>query len=403
MRRDELLRPLRKRSLAERLWVKRPGALALAYAATILSLAGGSFWAARQPLPFAGEPVVVVAVPPPEEITTASTAPIADGEGAGSGEQSPAVEQPVAASGDEFIGAGMQDGVVVEGAEESTYQQDASLVVSPRRPLTPSPVPAITETSAWGPLPKISAQGDSAAMTYARRVSLSILHSDAPKIAILLGGMGLNRKLTQKAIKDLPGDVTLAFAPYGDDLQAQVDKARQEGHEVFLQVPMEPVGFPANNPGPKTLVGDAQDQENLDALRWHMSRFTGYAGLVNYQGSRFLSMPKPLKSMLTEVRNRGLYFLEDGSMALSSTEAAAQAAKAKVPRAKVVIDADPSPEAIISALTLLEEQATGTGFAIGTGSGLEVTIDTLRDWAKAAAERGIVLVPISASFKGRAG
>lgn len=403
MRRDELLRPLRKRSLAERLWAKRPGALALAYAATILSLAGGGFWAARQPLPFAGEPVVVVAVPPPEEIATASTAPLADGESAGAGEQLAEAEQPEAASGDEFIGAGTQDGVVVEGAEENIYQQDASLVVSPRRPLTPSPVPAITETSAWGPLPKISAQGDSAARTYARRVSLSVIHSDAPKIAILLGGMGLNRKLTQKAIKELPADVTLAFAPYGDDLQAQVDKARKEGHEVFLQVPLEPIGFPANNPGPKTLVGDAQDTENLDALRWHMSRFTGYAGLVNYQGSRFLSMPKPLKSMLTEVRDRGLYFLEDGSMALSSTEAAAQAAKAKAQRAKVVIDADPSPEAITSALTLLEEQATGTGFAIGTGSGLEVTIDTVRDWAKAAAERGIVLVPISASFKGRQG
>lgn len=404
MRRDELLRPLRKRNLGERLWAKRPGALTLAYAATILSLAAGSFWATRQPLPFAGEPVVVVAVPPPEEITTASTAPAADGENAGSGEQLTAAEQPEAASGEEFIGGGTQDGIVVEGsAEQDTYQQDASLVVSPRRPLTPSPVPAITETSAWGPLPKISAQGDSAATTYARRTSLSVIHSDAPKIALLLGGMGLNRMLTQKAIKELPADVTLAFAPYGDDLQAQVDKARQEGHEVFLQVPLEPIGFPANNPGPKTLVGDAQDTENLDALRWHMSRFTGYAGLVNYQGSRFLSMPGPLRSMLTEIRARGLYFLEDGSMALSSTEAAAQAAKAKVQRAKVVIDADPSPEAIISALTRLEEQATGTGFAIGTGSGLEVTIDTVRDWAKAAAERGIVLVPVSASFKGRAG
>jgi hypothetical protein len=74
MRRDELLKPLRKRSLAERLWARRPSALALAYAATIISLAGGSFWATRQPLPFAGEPIVVVAVPPVEEITTASTA-----------------------------------------------------------------------------------------------------------------------------------------------------------------------------------------------------------------------------------------------------------------------------------------------------------------------------------------
>jgi polysaccharide deacetylase 2 family uncharacterized protein YibQ len=400
MRRDELLKPLRKRSLAERLWAKRPSPLALAYAATILCLAGGSFWATRQPLPFAGEPVVVVAVPPVEEITTASTAPAEDDTAA----EEQTAEQSEAPAGEEFIGNNRQDAVIIEGGvEQDTYQQEASLVVSPRRPLTPSPVPSITETSAWGPLPKVSARGDTAAKTYARKTSLSVIHSDAPKIAILLGGMGLNRTLTQKAIKELPSDVTLAFAPYGNDLQEQVDKARNQGHEVFLQVPMEPVGFPANNPGPKTLVGDAPDAENLDALRWHMSRFTGYVGLVNYQGSRFLSMPGPLRPVFGEMKDRGLYFLEDGSMALSSTESMASITKAKVQRAKVVIDSDPSPQAIISALTLLEEQATGTGFAIGTGSGLEVTIDTVRDWAKAAAERGIVLVPISASFKGRTG
>ena len=399
MRRDELTKPLRKRSLAERLWEKRPRLLTMAYAVTITGLVGGSYWATKQPLPFAGEPIVVVSVPPAEEITTASTAPAEPGAAEPAGE-----ELAEAPAENETVDDPNQPALVVEEpVRQDVYQQDANLVVSPRRPLTPSPQPAITETSSWGPLPIISAQGDKASKIYARKTSLSVIHSDAPKIALLLGGMGLNKKLTQRAIKELPADITLGFAPYGNELQEQVDKARNEGHEVFLQVPMEPVGFPANNPGPKTLVGDASEAENLNALRWHMSRFTGYAGVVNYQGSRFLSMPKSLRPVFSELKNRGVFFLEDGSMALSSTENAAKLAKAQVKRSKVVIDADPTPQAIISALTLLEEQATGTGFAIGTGSGLEVTIDTVRDWAKAAAERGIVLVPISASFKGRTG
>jgi polysaccharide deacetylase 2 family uncharacterized protein YibQ len=219
----------------------------------------------------------------------------------------------------------------------------------------------------------------------------------------LLGGMGLNAKLTQRAIKDLPADITLAFAPYGNNLQDQVNKARNEGHEVFLQVPLEPIGFPANNPGPRTLTGDAPAAENLEALQWHLSRFAGYAGVINYQGGRFLAMPAAIKPFLSELKKRGVLFVEDGSLALSATETAAKSMNMPVKRAKVVIDADPSPQAIISALTLLEEEATGTGFAVGTGSGLEVTIDTVREWAKAAAERGIILVPITASFKGRLG
>lgn len=393
MRRDELRQPLRRRGLAERLWAKRPGLLFCAYVLGFGSLAGVGTWAHLQPMPFAGEPIVTVSIPAAEEIQTASTDP------APAAEPAEAAAPPdVEAVTDETPGA-----VVEEPVQQDTYQQEASIVVSPRRPLTPSPRPSITETTSWGPLPRIAGNGDTAARIYARQASLNVIHSDTPKIALLLGGMGLNRKLTQRAIKDLPADITLAFAPYGNDLQTQVDAARNEGHEVFLQVPLEPVGFPATNPGPKTLIGDGSEAENMDALRWHMSRFTGYAGIVNYMGSRFLSMPNAIRPVLTELNKRGVLFLEDGSMALSSSEAAAKAVHAQVKRAKVVIDADPSPQAITAALTLLEEEATGTGFAVGTGSGLEVTIDTVKEWAKAAAERGIVLVPITASYQGRTG
>lgn len=412
MRRDELKQPLRKRGLGERLWAKRPGLLFCAYVAGFGGLAGITAWASLQPMPNAGEPVVVVSIPAAEEITTASTDTAPDG----SGMAADAADPASTASTDPAFDSPpednpFQDGqpkprttaTVEEPVRQDTYQQDAVLVVSPRRPLTPAPQPSITETTAWGPLPRVSGRGDSASSVYARQTPMSVVHSDAPKIAILLGGMGLNRKLTEKAIRELPADVTLGFAPYGNDLQQQVDKARNEGHEVFLQVPLEPIGYPANNPGPKTLVGDNPEAENLNSLRWHMSRFTGYAGVVNYMGTRFLSMPAAIKPMLTELNKRGVLFLEDGSMALSATDSTAKPMRAAVRRAKVVIDTDPSPEAITAALTLLEEEATGTGFAVGTGTGLEVTIDTVKEWAKAAAERGIILVPVSASYKGRLG
>ena len=39
---------------------------------------------------------------------------------------------------------------------------------------------------------------------------------------------------------------------------------------------------------------------------------------------------------------------------------------------------------------------------IGTGSGLDVTIETVAEWAKTLQEKGILLVPVSAAYKGRA-
>jgi uncharacterized protein len=383
MRRDELRQPLRKRKLSERLWAKRPSAFVLACLTITSTFIGGAAWAIRTPMPFAGEPIIVAAIPPLEELKTASVAP---------------PEEVV-----EEVEAPPPQQETVEVAEpiaQDTYKNDAAIIVSPRQSLKAAPVAAITEMAGIGQLPKVSG-GKRAADIYARVTPMGILHSDAPKIAILLGGMGLNAKLTAKAIKDLPGDVTLAFAPYGNDLQDQVNKARANGHEVLLQVPMEPVGYPANNPGPKTLVVEADKATNMESLHWHMSRFTGYTGIVNYMGGRFLSTPEALHPLLTEVKKRGLIFLEDGAIPLTATVTTAKVTNAPLRRANVVIDSDPTAQSITAALDLLETEARTNGFAIGTGTGLAITIETLSEWAKLAADRGVILVPISATFKGR--
>lgn len=388
MARDELRQPLRQRSVTERLWSARPGLLPLSYGLATMGFVLVGTWAVKQPMPLAGEPLVTVSIPAAQEIETASTSPPAEQEEvADGGPETPEFDNPAAA----------------EPEFETPSGESQVAIVSGRRGLTKAPQLSVMEMTAWGALPRISPQGERPSRVYARFASMNVLHSDEPKIAILLGGMGLNKKLTDRAIKDLPADITLAFAPYGSDLQDQVDRARDEGHEVFLQMPLEPLGYPASNPGPKTLVGDAPEAENIDALRWHMGRFAGYSGIVNYMGGRFLSMPKALKPVFGELKSRGLLFLEDGSLALSSTEAAAKSTNLQVRRAKVVIDADPSPESIRSALALLEEEAKSSGMAIGTGSGLEVTIDVLKDWAAEAADRGIILIPVTASFKGRLG
>jgi uncharacterized protein len=405
MFRDELKQPLRKKSLAQRLWSKRPGLLLCAYVLTTGAFGGGGYWAVTQPMPFAGEPVLSLAVPPAEEVKTASTEPAADPatEDGPVPDIDPATPDDLAS--DDAIGpATKRTGVrISDGSGQEISRSDDAIILQPRRSLQPAPIAAVVEVTTWGQLPRISKSGEKPSRVYARTASLNDMHSDAPKIAILVGGLGLNKKLTQRAIKELPGEVTLAFAPYGNDLQEQVNKARSGGHEVFLQMPLEPIGYPANNPGPKTLLGDASEAENIDAMRWHMARFTGYSGVVNYMGGRFLSMPKSIKPMFAELKNRGLVFVEDGSLALSATDTAAKTANFQTRRAKIVIDSEPSPQAISAALSLLEDEARSNGFAIGTGSGLEVTIDTLKEWANEARERGVVLIPVTASFTGRLG
>jgi uncharacterized protein len=398
MRRDDLRQPLRRRSFGEKVWAKRPSLLALAYALATCGFASAGYWAVTTPNPFAGEPVVMAVVPPVEEIVTASTAPAP--------EAAPEAPDETVASAEEQREEAPPDPskpkyVIEQPVEAQIYKQEAALVISARKALAKAPVAAVSESTAAGVLPRVADNGKKPSAVYARPVSMNVTHSDSPKIAIILGGMGLSEGLTKRATSELPPDVTLAFAPYGQDLQRQVDRARKDGHEVLLQIPMEPVGYPASNPGPKTLLADAGKAENIEALHWHMSRFAGYTGLINYMGGRLLANPAALKPLMAETKSRGLLFIEDGTMPLTAAAGVAKQEGLQTRRAHLVIDADPTPEAIEAALALLEAEAQTNGIAIGTGSGLGVTIETVKTWVKAAAERGIILIPASAAFKGR--
>ncbi|MGH6907284.1 MAG: divergent polysaccharide deacetylase family protein [Aestuariivirga sp.] len=387
MPRDELRQPLRKRSRLERLWAKRPGALPFASVLALACYVGAAAWVVRIPHELAGEPVVTASIPPVEEIKTATIEPAA---------VSPE-EQPAEAEAE-------NEAVAQEQAvEPDPYPEEATIVVSTRRPLKPAPLVQVAEATSDGPLPRISANGKNPFDVYAQTTPLGVLNSGQPRIAIVLGGMGLNTRLTQKAIKELPGDITFGFAPYGEDLQKQVNRARAQGHEIMLQLPMEPLSYPANNPGPNTLLAEATEADNSKALRWHMSRFAGYAGIVNYMGNRFLASPQALRPVLAEMKARGLVFLEDAAIASSSVSDVAKVTGLRSRHADIVIDADPDAEAIQAALSQLEEAAKANGFAVGTGSGLEVTIDTVAEWAKQLESKGILLVPVSATYRGRIG
>jgi polysaccharide deacetylase 2 family uncharacterized protein YibQ len=399
MPRDELRRPLKRLSLAQRLWRRRPQPLAATALALVAGFALGGLWLARTPAPLAGEPVVTAAIPATAELVTSSTSSAEDEAMPDGTMENP--EYVIDQNAIEIIGGDPPDDLAPED-EAAPEKNEAMIIVAPHRPLKPAPLKAVTETTDIGPLPRIGDGGRKPFDAYSQVTPLAVTHSDMPKITLVLGGMGLNATLTQKAIDLLPGDVTLGFAPYGENLQAQVNKARAAGHEILLQVPMEPVGYPGNSPGPGTLLSDATPEQNIASLKWLMSRFAGYSGITNYMGARLLGAEDALRPVMKEVASRGLVYLEDASVNLTLSPKVAQDLRLPLQRAIMVIDANPTAPAIAAALAKLEKEAARNGSAIATGSGLDVTIETVAEWAKTLQERGILLVPVSATYKGRA-
>ena len=252
------------------------------------------------------------------------------------------------------------------------------------------------EMSAQGAIPKIAADGMRPADAFAQPAKALPGKPDAPRIAIIVSGLGVSDNATADAIAKLPGAVTLGFMPYGSNVAALAGRARARGHEVLLQVPMEPFDYPDNDPGPQTLLTSLTPQQNIDRLYWLMSRFQGYVGIAGAMGARFTASEPSFTPVLREVAKRGLIFVDDGANPRSLAGRIAGANNLPFAKADVTIDTVPTASEIDHALGRLEMAARERSIAIGISSGLPVSIDHIAKWAKTLADHGIQLVPITA-------
>ncbi|MDZ4762255.1 MAG: divergent polysaccharide deacetylase family protein [Alphaproteobacteria bacterium] len=288
-----------------------------------------------------------------------------------------------------------QDGAETAASFTITEMDTApAAAITAASPLPKAPLLGFFERTPAGDIPRISADGHTPAEAYARPFTAI---GGAPRISLIVGGLGLKATHTMAAINDLPPEVTLSFVPYTDDLQTWINRARAAGHEVLLELPMEPYDYPNVDTGPHTLLTSATAEENTRRLALLLGKATGYFGVTNYQGAKFATDARSAQPVLSALGARGLVFLHDGAAARSSLPEAAQTAKAKFRVADRIIDVEPSADAIDRELLQLEALAIEKGQAVGVGYAYPVTIEQLRIWTQGLKTKGYQLAPASSA------
>ncbi len=252
-------------------------------------------------------------------------------------------------------------------------------------PLPKAPIAGLFQTTTNGPLPNIGPNGMAPASAYARP-----FRSDGrPMVALVVGGLGLNPQTTKQAIDQLPAAVTLSFVPYTANLQTWIDQARASGHEVMVEVPMQPVNYPDNDPGPQTLLANARNDDLTAHMLWALSRATGYFAVSNYQGAAFFKDKSGFNTFLTTLKARGVGFIDDGQ----ARDAPGAWARASADR---IVDNQINAQAILAQLSGLEATAKTRGQALGTGMAFPVTLAVALKWTQSLDGKGIQLAPASA-------
>ncbi len=259
--------------------------------------------------------------------------------------------------------------------------------------MAPAPDPGVVENSPDGPLPIIGKDGRQPWQVYARPFDAK---DPRPRIGLIITGIGLDETLSRAALDRLPGAVTFSFDPYADKVKENVANARSLGHEALLGLPLEPLDYPRQDPGPLTLLTSLDATQNAARLTKLMGEATGYVGFVAIMGSRFEGENTSLMPVLETLKQRGLMFADNKAPEQSTI--APIAVKMKLPWAAgdSVIDSESDPTTIDQALAALEASAKRNGAALGIAALSPALLDRVAPWLGALEGKGIALAPASA-------
>lgn len=280
------------------------------------------------------------------------------------------------------------------GDEADQKRDVAPLPVLSSSPMADAPAMALTEQSPAGPLPKIASDGTKPWQYYAKPY---IPSGSKPQVAIIITELGLNKNVTELAAS-LPDTVTLSMSPYAPTPEAWSKSLRVRGHELMLDLPLEPIGYPTTDPGPDGLLVSSPADHNLERLQRVLGRYAGYVGVTIPDQERFTANRDAAYPVMSNINRRGLIFLLT-AIPDKSVEELFKYNSFPYLACDLLIDLELKPDAIKQKLIQLEDLARRQGYAIGMARALPVSIKQIDEWAQTLAKSNIELVPLSSIAK----
>lgn len=213
-----------------------------------------------------------------------------------------------------------------------------------------------------------------------------------PLLGIIIDDMGYSpRALTRLAA--LPGPITLSFLPYADSTPGMLKTAAHDGFDIFLHLPMEPLGDA--DPGANALLAGLDDTQLRRRVRQALAAVPGAIGVNNHMGSRLTAEPEAMRSVMDELRQQPLVFVDSRTNPKSVAEATATAQGVPTTGRDVFIDHVPEPESIARQLALIERVARHSGSVIAIGHPYDVTLRALERWLPGVERRGFRLASVA--------
>lgn len=214
------------------------------------------------------------------------------------------------------------------------------------------------------------------------------------RIAIIVDDFGDRWNSLVKSFLDLKTSVTYSVIP-GMEMSSRVAREMiQNGCEVILHMPMEPISASFGNN--KYMIRSDMSREKIgEIIQKALDEVPGAVGMNNHMGSKVTSDRRAITCVLEELKSRGLYFVDSRTTTSTIAYDIAKSLNLACGKRDVFLDVEQDRETIRKGVWELAQKAKTKGFSIGIGHCYPMTLEILREEMPKIKAKGFRFVHIS--------
>jgi polysaccharide deacetylase 2 family uncharacterized protein YibQ len=186
-----------------------------------------------------------------------------------------------------------------------------------------------------------------------------------PLAAILIDDMGYNLHINNNFL-NLEAPLSFSFLPNAPYTPELAKKAKNLGKDVLIHLPLEPLNS-AIDPGPGVLYLKMDFDSMLQLLKKDLDAVPCAIGVNNHMGSKFTTNEKGMELILTEIKRRGLFFVDSKTTHNSVGYLTARSMGIPAAERSIFLDHDAQQESIRKEIKKMVKLSMkhGTVLAIG--------------------------------------
>jgi len=217
--------------------------------------------------------------------------------------------------------------------------------------------------------------------------------SQKPKLSLIVDDLGYDKSIANRFFS-LDAVLTCSILPYSPFHKSIAQKAHEQGIEVMLHLPMEPVEYPGIDPGPGTLFCSMPPDQLIRQLEKNIEMVPFIKGVNNHMGSKMTASSTQMYQIFSVLKQRNLYFIDSRSTTHTVCRPSARLFQIPFAERTVFIDHQTDVPFIRSQIKVLLQEAHRQGEAIGIVHPHENTLIVLQETLPDIKEQ-VTLVPAS--------